>query len=159
MEKDKLLKLGELSKIMLNSKDIYEAIHKSADLVKDLIEVDRVSIFIFENGHLWTLRADYTEKIEIPDNKGIVGYVAKEKKPYITNDAYNDEYFEKSVDLKTGFTTKNILAVPIVDTVGKLIGVVEFINKKNDFNEKDIVLGKLYAQYVSEPIKFHLGII
>lgn len=159
MDKFQLKKLQELSALVLNARDIYEAVHKSADLVKELIDVDRVSVFIKDKDMLWTLRADYTEKIEIPLNKGIVGYVAEERKEYVSNDVYADEKFAREIDLKTGFTTHNILAVPILDTVGKLIGVVEFINKNGDFNTKDIVFGKVYAQYISEPLKFHLGII
>jgi len=154
-------KLKELSKLVLNTKNINEAIHKSADLVKEMIDVDRVSIFIYdrEKENVWTLRADYTEKIEMPKDSGIVGYVLKEKKAYITNDAYEDEFFNPEIDKKTGFTTKNILAVPIEDTVGKVIGVVEFINKEEDFSSKDVAFAKLFAKYISEPLKFHLGIV
>ena len=161
MNKEQLLKLNELSEVVLNAKNINEAIHHSADLVKELIEAERVSIFIYDydKKKVWTLRADYTEKIEMPSNKGIVGVVVDTKKPYLTNDAYEDEHFNKEIDIKSGFTTNNILAVPIIDTVGKLIGVVEFINKKEPFNEKDISFGKLFAQYISEPLKYQLGIL
>ena len=153
--------LKELAKIVLNTKNINEAIHKSADLVKDLIDVERVSIFIYdrENDKVWTLRADYTDKIEMPSTKGIVGYVIKERKEYISNDPYNDEKFNKEIDKQTGFSTKNILAFPIMDSVGRLIGVVEFINKDGGFNEKDLLFANLYAKYISEPLKVHLGIV
>ncbi|WP_456479533.1 GAF domain-containing protein [Nautilia sp.] len=159
MDKFQLHKLEELFELVLNAKDIYEAIHKSADLVKELIDVDRVSIFIKENDRLWTLRADYTEKFEMPLKKGIVGFVAAEKKAYMTNDAYKDVHFAREIDLKTAYNTKNILAAPIIDTAGKLIGVVEFINKNGDFNDKDLVFAEMYAKYISEPLKFHLGIV
>lgn len=159
MEKEYLLKLNELSSIILNAKNINEAIHHSADLIKEIMNCERVSIFIYEKDKVWTLRADYTQKIEMPSNKGIVGVVIDTKKPYITNDAYKDKNFNKEIDMKTGYTTRNILAIPILDTVGKLIGVVEFINKKENFNEKDISFGKLFSHYISEPLKYQLGII
>ena len=159
MEKEKLIKLSELSKIMLEVRNINEAIHHAADVIKDLMGVERVSIFILDNDKVWTYRADYTEKIEMPKDKGIVGAVIDSKQPYIANDPYKDENFNPEIDKKTGFTTKNILAVPIMDSVGRLIGVVEFINKDGEFNEKDVALGKLFSQYASEPLKFHLGII
>ena len=159
MERDKLLKLSELSKIMLEVKNINEAIHYGADVIKKLMGVERVSIFILDNDKVWTLRADYIEKIEMPKNKGIVGAVIDSKSVYISNDTYNDTNFNPEIDRQTGFITKNILAIPIIDALGRVIGVVEFINKPEDFNEKDVALGKLFAQYTSEPLKFHLGII
>ena len=159
--REQLLKLSELSKIVLNAKDINEAIHRSADIIKELIDAERVSIFIYDydKNIVWTLRADYTERIEMPANKGIVGVVIDTKKVYLTNNAYSDKYFNKEIDKKLGFITRNILAAPIIDTVGKLIGVVEFINKKEPFNDKDISLAKLFAQYISEPLKYQLGIV
>jgi len=159
MDKHTLEKLEELSNVVLYARDFNEVVNKSADLVKEIISVDRVSIFINENGVLWTLRADYTDKIEIPENRGVVGYVAREQKPYITNDAYNDKYFAKEIDMHTGYTTKNILAVPVADTNGRMLGVVEFINKKSDFNDKDLSFANAYAKFISEAVKKHLGIL
>jgi len=161
MDKNKLQKLGELSNVVLNAKNINEAIHKSADIVKEILDVERVSIFILDRDKdkVWTLRADYIDKIEMPKDSGIVGAVLDSKKPYITNNPYEDEKFNKEFDLKNNFVTKNILAVPIIDAVGKVIGVAEFINKKEDFEDKDVVYAKLFAQYISEPLKFHLGIL
>jgi len=159
LDKHYLDKLEELSNVVLYAKDINEAINKSGDLVKDIIDVDRVSIFIYENGMLWSLRADYTDKIEISENEGVVGFVAREKREYITNDAYNDEYFAKHVDMQTGYSTKNILAVPVIDGSGRFLGVVEFINKKGDFTQKDLAFAKAYSKFISEAIKKHLGIL
>ena len=159
MDKEKLIKLSELSKIMLEVRNINEAIHHAADVMKELMDAERISIFILDDDKVWTLRADYTDKIEMPKNKGIVGAVIDSKKPYIANDAYKDEHFNPDIDKKTGFDTQNILALPIMDTIGKLIGVVEFINKKENFNDKDALFGKLFSQYISEPLKFQLGII
>jgi len=158
MEKEKLQKISELSKLILNSANINEAIHHTADVLKDLMEVERISIFLYERDKnmVYTFRADYIDKIEMSANKGIVGVVIDTKKPYITNDPYRDENFNKEIDFKTGFTTKNILAIPLIDVEGRLLGVIEFINKKEDFNEKDIAFGKLYAHYISEPLKLIL---
>ena len=160
MDREKLQKLSELTNVILNSKNIKEAIHHTSDIVKEIIDVERISIFIYdyEKNLVYTCRADYTDKIEMPANRGIVGKVIDTKQAYITNDAYNDENFNKEVDIKSGFVTKNILAVPIVDTVGKLIGVIELINKKGEFNDKDLAFAKVLAQYISEPLKLQIGL-
>jgi len=158
MDKEKLQKINELSNLILNAHNLNEAIHHTADILKDLMGVERISIFLYERDKnmVFTFRADYVDKIEMPANKGIVGVVVDTKKPYISNEPYSDKNFNKEIDLKTGFTTKNILAIPLIDVEGRLLGVIEFINKKEDFNEKDIAFGKLYAHYISEPLKLFL---
>jgi transcriptional regulator with GAF, ATPase, and Fis domain len=155
MEKEKLEKINELANLILHTSNLDEAIHHTADILKELMEVERLSIFLYDknNDKVYTYRADYIDKIEMPANKGIVGYVIETKKPYISNNPYEDKYFNKEIDFKTGFTTNNILAVPFLDIEGRLLGVIEFINKKDDFNQKDIAFAKLYANYISEPLK------
>jgi transcriptional regulator with GAF, ATPase, and Fis domain len=155
MGKEKLEKINELTNLILHTSNLNEAIHHTADKLKELMEVERISIFLYErnNNRVYTYRADYVDKIEMPANKGIVGHVIETKKPYISNNPYEDKYFNKEIDLKTGFTTNNILAVPFLDVEGRLLGVIEFINKKDDFNQKDVAFAKLYANYISEPLK------
>jgi len=79
---------------------------------------------------------------------GIVGWVAVNMKPANVRDPYNDPRFYSQVDKHTGFVTRSILAVPMIRR-GKLIGVVEAVNKRNrkGFSERDEkVLTVLAAQ-------------
>jgi len=158
MNKEKLKKINELSNLILNTTNLNEAIHHTADILKELMEVERISIFLYQRDKnlVFTFRADYIDKIVMSADKGIVGYVIKNKEPYIANNPYEDKYFNKEIDLKTGFITKNILAIPLLDIQGKMLGVIEFINKSDDFNTKDIAFAKLYANYISEPLKMLL---
>ncbi len=83
------------------------------------------------------------EKRIAPD-RGIVGWVAREGKPAIVNDAEEDSRFLGRVDQATGFRTKNLLCVPI-QAKGRVIGVLEVVNKKGgeDFTEHDLeVVGR-----------------
>ena len=47
--------------------------------------------------------------------------------------AYADSRFNRSVDMKTGFRTRNILCVPMRNATGEVIGVTQVINKIPDF--------------------------
>jgi len=62
---------------------------------------------------------------------GIVGWCASHRRPVIINDVYNDPRFDPNADRETGFTTRSILAVPMIRGE-RLVGVVEAVNKKSD---------------------------
>jgi signal transduction histidine kinase len=61
---------------------------------------------------------------------GIIGSSASSRKSLNIKNAYKDPRFDRQADEKTGFVTRSILAVPMIRR-GKLIGVVEAVNKKN----------------------------
>lgn len=44
-------------------------------------------------------------------------------------DAYQDSRFDQSVDEHTNFRHRSILCMPIRNTAGKIVGVVQLINK------------------------------
>ena len=40
-------------------------------------------------------------------------------------DAYADERFDPALDKRTGFRTRSVLAVPIRDQLGRIVGVLQ----------------------------------
>ncbi|KAI6175062.1 Phosphodiesterase [Aphelenchoides bicaudatus] len=86
-------------------------------------------------------------EIKFPINKGIAGYVAQTGKGLHISDAYNDERFNRDVDIQTGYHTKNILCMPIF-LRGHVIGVVQMVNKHNgDFTSADEESFETFAIY------------
>lgn len=77
----------------------------------------------------------------IPVGRGISGWVARYHKPLIVNDAATDPRFEGELTTN-GFTTRNLISVPMLNNEAKLIGVIQAINKKDggDFGEDEIPL-------------------
>ncbi|XP_075230732.1 dual 3',5'-cyclic-AMP and -GMP phosphodiesterase 11-like isoform X2 [Lycorma delicatula] len=67
-----------------------------------------------------------------PINVGITGYVATTGETMNIVDAYADERFDPSVDEGTGFRHKSILCMPIKNSSGQIIGVIQLINKFDD---------------------------
>lgn len=113
---------------------------------KDLLEAEASSLFLLENDEFLYCEVALGEKGEIIQEyarlelgEGIVGMVAKDKKPIAIEDAYKDPRFNPSMDKRTGFKTKSLICVPLFveDT---LIGTLEVINKTNDriFNDADL---------------------
>ena len=159
MDKEKLQKLIELSNIILEATDLNKAIKEATKKIKEIIEVDRVTIFIYsqKTNRLWTYLADGLEKLIIPADKGIVGYVVKNKTIKKVNDTSKEPLFYKEVDEMTGYHTKNILTLPLIGNDNKLIGVIQLLNKKNgDFTPKDINIAHLFSQYITPPLEMLL---
>ncbi len=78
---------------------------------------------------------------QIATDVGIAGWAATNRKPLIVNNPRQDLRFSGTVDEAFSFVTRAILCVPMVAR-GKLIGVIELLNKKNgqDFVESDATL-------------------
>lgn len=64
-----------------------------------------------------------------PINIGITGHVATTGETVCIPDAYQDSRFDQSVDEHTNFRHRSILCMPIRNTAGKIVGVVQLINK------------------------------
>ncbi len=104
-----------------------------ADQVKTILNCDRCSVFIMDRqtNELWSkvaLGMQHTE-IRVPFGKGIVGHVASSGQTVNIKDAYQDERFTHDIDRLTGYRTRSILAVPLKNVGGSIIGVFEAMNK------------------------------
>ena len=77
---------------------------------------------------------------------GIVGEAVLTRKPVITNNVEQTSAWSASTDKTTGFTTRAILAVPML-IKERVIGVVEVINRKDGlpFAEDDLNLISAFA--------------
>ena len=65
--------------------------------------------------------------ITLDMGQGIAGWVAENRQPLVIPDVNKDPRFFKGADKLTGFTTRNMIAVPLVGRSG-LIGVAQIIN-------------------------------
>ncbi len=104
---------------------------KLTELGRILTESDRASFWKWDKtSHtLWTTVATGVERITIPDDTGLVGKALHEKKVIVTNDPYNNPYFNQEVDKKTGYVTRSILVMPVANIEGEYIGAYQVINK------------------------------
>ncbi len=123
-----------------------------------LIEVtgaERCSIFIYEkkSNELWTILATGIEKIHVPSDKGIVGYVFRTKDSVIENNVSKNSYFLSDIDKYSGYKTLNIIACPVYNSEKELIGVLELLNKPNGFDEDDLNFLNIYANYIGSIIE------
>jgi len=104
-----------------------------AEQVKTILNCDRCSVFILDRqtNELWSkvaLGMQHTE-IRVPFGKGIVGHVASSGQIINIKDAYQDQRFNHDLDRLTGYRTRSVLAVPLKNVGGSIIGVFEAMNK------------------------------
>ncbi len=72
-------------------------------------------------------------------SEGIAGWVATHKKPILIPDVTKDPRFFPGMDKISGFKTESIICAPLMSR-GKVLGVIELINKKigDEFTEADL---------------------
>ncbi len=84
----------------------------------------------------------------VPWDKGVSGWVYQHGQCGVINDATYDNRFYSELDKNAAYTTKSILAVPLIMD-GVIVGVVELINKKGLFDQKDMACAKCYSHLVA----------
>jgi GAF domain-containing protein len=145
----KLMSLGEIENVL-------ELISGEA---KKLVNTERCSIFIVdkEDGILWTKLSDGIGRIVISLDSGIVGDTYQKQSAQVVNDPYGDSRFLQVIDKKSGYTTKNIITVPIFDSKREIIGIIELLNKsRTDFTNEDLETLTFFANYISGSLELVL---
>lgn len=140
-----------------DERDIDQLLILLADMGRDLISADRCTVWLLnrKTKELWSKVAHGMDRIIIPVTAGIAGCVAVTGDSLIINDPYSDDRFDKDVDKKTGYHTRNILSLPINDGEGKIIGVFQAINKMPEpekFSEQDLEHLLLAATYTGKAL-------
>ena len=133
--------------------DFDKLFHKIIDSIRDFLNVERCSLFLvdFDKKILWSKIAHDLEidQIVIPINEGLIGHSVLNNEIIIVDNAYEDSRFCSDFDKKTGFVTKTVLCYPLKNLEGKIIGVLQLINKKNrKFNNNDVELLNLLSQHL-----------
>jgi len=90
-------------------------------------------------------------EIRMPASKGVAGWVATHAEPLLVQDAYADSRFNTAADGRTGFRTRDIIAVPIME--GNVVhrghrsegDTGQGTTPREDFAPRDRVLGVLMA--------------
>ncbi|QAR32854.1 HD domain-containing protein [Geovibrio thiophilus] len=128
-----------------------------ADMGRDLVVADRCTVWLIDRRWdiLWTKVAHGVDRISIPLGSGIAGKAAENDEEIIINDAYSDPRFDKTVDMQTGYHTRNMIAIPYHDPDGNVIGVFQAINKmteEGNFTEEDVRRLMLAATYTGKEL-------
>jgi len=130
----KLSFLVEATKALGSTLDLGELLGRILDVAKTQVDAERGTLFMVDQktDEIWSLIAHGLEKREIrlPLGRGIAGHVAQTGEIVNIPDAYADPRFNPDVDKRTGYRTRNILCLPIRNKAGKIIAVLQLLNKQ-----------------------------
>ncbi len=130
---------------------LQEMLHSITLKTGELLGADRTTIFLLdeEKQELWSILAEgegnSSLEIRISANQGIAGEVATLKKVVnIPYDFYDDSrsVFAKQQEKRTGYRTYTMLALPLLNEQGKLVAVVQLLNKLLPNHERDAALSE-----------------
>lgn len=111
--------------------------------IMEMLDAERATLYLVdERNKELVSRITVGEKVQIIRvmiGKGIAGTVARTGKPIRVKDAYRDRRFFRDMDDLTGFRTRAILAAPMKNHAGSIIGVVQALNKRGEgeFSSED----------------------
>ena len=95
---------------------------------------DRSTLYLidFDLNELISFIAQQSEikEIRLPMEMGIAGHVARYGCTLNIEDAYKTPLFHNGIDKQTGYRTRTVLCVPMNNREGKIIGVLQVLNKK-----------------------------
>lgn len=102
--------------------------------VTALVEADRSTLFLLDEDRreLWAKIAQGAEarEIRVKLGEGIAGWVAATGRTVRVDDAYDDPRFHDATDRATGYRTRSVLSVPLRDSGGRTVGVLQCLNKR-----------------------------
>jgi adenylate cyclase len=119
-----------------------------------MLKAERSTLFLNheKTNKLWSQVGQGLDTIEIrfPNHLGIAGAVFTSGETINIPYAYADLRFNPAFDKSTGFFTRSILCVPVVNKLGKTIGVTQVLNKLGGvFNDEDESRLKAFTAQIS----------
>ena len=96
-----------------------------------LVRADRASLFLVDaaRGELVTRIAQGAGEIRLPMGRGIAGTVAATAKLINIPSAYDDPRFDRDNDVRSGYRTRSILCLPLIDHHDSVVGVIQVLNR------------------------------
>lgn len=134
-ERLRVAKLLEVANSLTSRLDLGVLMQDIMARTSEMLDADRSSLFLIDRatGALYSRIAQGlgVEEIRIPRGVGIAGHVAATLEPLNLADAYDHPLFNRETDLHTGYRTRSLLCVPIVNVHSAVIGVTQVMNKKS----------------------------
>jgi sigma-B regulation protein RsbU (phosphoserine phosphatase) len=141
---DYLELLAAIGQDFAMSLDVDETLRLSLSRIMDYLDAEAASLFLLEDRDTEivcrvSVGASDITGLRLKYGQGIVGQSIAEQASLMVRDVRDDPRFNRSVDSKTGFTTRSILCAPV--SVNELhMGALEVINKRGGdglFEERD----------------------
>jgi len=132
----RIQQMEEVSEALNSANNELDMLRLAITAAVNLVHAEAGSLLLREeqSGELFFKMAvgekgEQLKEVRLKLGQGVAGLVAQSGKPLLVSDAQHDPRVAHDVDLRTGFVTKNMIAVPI-QVQGRIIGVLEGVNKR-----------------------------
>ena len=134
----------DFSKSIPNNTPIFDIVGSFNENICKVLDCQYANFYQFDliNGQLQSILPiekkndkKFNEK-KIPLGKGIIGHACLTKELLNIKEAYTEEkfdpYYDQHPDMKCQM--KSMLIVPILNSIGDLVGIIQAVNKKSTYN-------------------------
>ena len=128
----KVLAILKICQKMNSNRDPAKLLDLITNEAARLVEADRATIFLLDAGkkELWSRVAMGSKEIRFDARLGIAGAVAMNGEVINVKNADQDARIYPQIDEDSGYNTRTILAVPLKNYEGEIVGTFEVLNKK-----------------------------
>lgn len=146
-----LIAVGELVR---REVDLDSLLAQVVDTVTRAMDADRGTFYLVDRarGELFSKAAHLPElrEIRLKIGQGIAGHVARTGEAINLPHTADDPRFHGAIDRTTGYATRSMLCVPVLDRAGEILGVLQLLNKKGAaFDGDDEALLRTLASQVA----------
>ncbi len=135
------------------SRDLKEILSLIVDSMRDLLHADRASVLEYdaEKHELFATTAHGVDaSLRFSAESGLAGEAVRTKRIINVPDCYADARFNRDIDARTGYRTRCMLTVPLVSLDGRIEGVAQVLNKREDLSAD-------YADYADSEGRVGVG--
>ncbi len=135
--------------------DVRSLVQQALDMSLEIANAEAGSILLYDPDadklrfeYVVGAKADELMGTEIEADKGIAGLVFQAGEIHISEDVAAEQAHLREIGERIGYTTENMVAVPLKSSAGKPFGVIEVLNKREGhFDENDVnLIGIMAAQ-------------
>ena len=154
-----LLKLLEITRSLAAENDLDRILSCVTEGACEALSCERATLYLFDEqrDELYTRVVTELEIEEIRSSieTGISGWVARRRRVANIPDPHVDARWNSSIDRQTGFTTRNLIAVPVISPGSdRLLGVLQLLNRSEGaFDELDERLVQAFAAHAATALE------
>ncbi len=142
--------LLEVSRELGATTELLPLLQKIERAILQVLDCERGTVFLYDQqqDELYSLVATGEETIRFSAKLGIAGEAFQTQSMVNVREAYADPRFNPAIDKMTGFKTRNLLTFAMPGHNGKIVGVLQALNKRHgafedDDHQRAEALGKL----------------
>ncbi len=128
--------------------DLMTMLSEVVSAATQVLHADRGSVWLYDPAadQMVLEIATGIAAVRVPAGTGFVGACARDRRIINVPDCYSDERFNPEVDRASGYRTRCMLTLPLIDHKDVLVGVMQLLNKADGvFDENDEALATVLA--------------